>query len=81
MDIAIIGPEKFAFQDMACIDLALSYRTFGKFSLVPEPKGGEDARLDWHAAPPQTLEVQVKGAAGTAGVAELAGYFAHYPSS
>jgi hypothetical protein len=64
---------------MACIELALSYRPFGTFSLVPEPKGGEDASLIWAAAPARTLEVQVKGAKGTAGLAELADYFAHYP--
>ena len=37
MDIAVIGPEKFAFRDMACIELALSYRQSETFSLVPEP--------------------------------------------
>ena len=79
MDISVIGPEKFAFQDMACIDLALCYRPFGTFSLVPEPKGGEDASLTWAAAPARTLEVQVKGAKGTAGITELTDYFAHYP--
>ncbi len=79
MDIAVIGPKKFAFQDMACIELALNYRPFGTFSLVPEPKGGEDASLTWDAAPAQTLEIQVKGAEGTASVAELADYFVHYP--
>lgn len=80
MDIAVIGPEKFAFQDMACIELALSYRPFGTFVLVPEPKGGEDAGLTWRAPRARTLEVQVKGAAGTAGISELANYLAHYPS-
>jgi len=47
LDIAVIGPEKFAFQDMACIELALGCRQFGTFELVPEPKGGEDANLIW----------------------------------
>jgi hypothetical protein len=79
LDIAVIGPEKFAFQDMACIELALSFRPFGTFALVPEPQGGEDASLTWDAAPAQTLENQVKGTAGTAGIPELAGYLLHYP--
>ncbi len=79
MNIAVIGPEKFAFQDMACIELALSYRPFGAFTLVPEPNDGEDASLIWAAELGQTLEVQVKGAQGIAGVAELAEYFLHYP--
>jgi hypothetical protein len=80
LDIAVIGPEKFAFQDMACIELALSCRSLDTFVLVPEPKGGEDASLIWSASQSRTLEVQVKGASGTATVSELADYFAHYPS-
>jgi hypothetical protein len=79
LDIAIIGPEKFAFQDMACIELALSYRPFGTLSLVAEPRGGEDATLTWDTAPVRILEVQVKGAKGAVGVGELATYLAHYP--
>ncbi|WAX94911.1 hypothetical protein N7E70_025200 [Aminobacter sp. NyZ550] len=80
MDIAVIGPEKFAFQDMATIDVALRYRAFGPFSLIPEKSGGEDANLEWTDGSGQTLEVQVKGAAGTVGVAELVAYLTHYPS-
>lgn len=80
MDIAVIGPEKFAFQDMACIELALSYRQFGTLSLVPEPSGGEDASLSWDGSSVLTLEVQVKGAKGTAGIKELADYLVHFPS-
>lgn len=79
MDIAVIGPEKFAFQDMACIELALSYRPFGSFTLVPEPTGGEDASLQWDGASSTKLEVQVKGAKGAAGIACLTDYFLHYP--
>lgn len=79
MNIAIIGPEKFAFQDMVCIELALAYRHTGKVELVPEPKGGEDANFVWSDQTPLTLEVQVKGAKGSAGVAELADYLIHYP--
>lgn len=64
---------------MACIELALSFRQFGQFTLVPEPVEGEDANLKWGGASPITLEVQVKGAEGTAGIASLAEYLAHYP--
>jgi len=80
LDIAVIGPEKFAFQDMACIELALGCRQFGTFELVPEPKGGEDANLIWSLPEIRTFEVQVKGASGTVGVAELASYLSHYPA-
>jgi hypothetical protein len=80
LDIAVIGPEKFAFQDMACIELALSYRPFGFFALGPEPKGGEDASLIWSAPHARTLAAHVKGVSGTARVSELADFFAHSPS-
>lgn len=80
MSIAIIGPEKFAFQDMVCIELALGYRHDLKVELIPEPTGGEDANFVWPGKTPLTLEVQVKGAKGSAGVAQLADYLVHYPS-
>lgn len=64
---------------MACIELALSYRPFGSFTLVPEPTGGEDAILQWGGTSPARLEVQVKGASGMAGIARLADYLTHYP--
>lgn len=80
MDIAIIGPEKFAFQDMVCIDLALSYRSTEILSLVPEPAGGEDASIKWTSPRDLLLEVQVKGAKGIADVRSLAEYLLHYPS-
>tara|TARA_Y100000588_G_scaffold43851_1_gene41608 strand:- start:418 stop:843 length:426 start_codon:yes stop_codon:yes gene_type:complete len=80
LDIAVIGPEKFAFQDMACIELALSYRPSGTFTLVPEPSGGEYANLTWGGASKQILEVQVKGAKGTAGIKHLAEYIALFPN-
>lgn len=71
MDIAVIGPEKFAFQDMATIDLALRYRAFGPFSVFAEKSGGEDANLEWTDGTRKTLEVQVKGSAGTADLQNL----------
>lgn len=64
---------------MVCIELALEYRHSGEVSLVPEPTGGEDANFVWHDGLVTTLEVQVKGAKGSAGLAELAEYLIHYP--
>lgn len=64
---------------MVCIELALDYRYTGEVELIPEPKGGEDANFVWSDQTLSTLEVQVKGAKGSAGVAELADYLVHYP--
>lgn len=79
MNIAITGPEKFEFQDMACIDLALTYKQFGLCALIPEPSGGEDACLKWSSPSPLTLEVQVKGSKGIATLDSLVDYLLHYP--
>ncbi|WP_267096093.1 hypothetical protein [Xanthomonas sacchari] len=79
MNIAVVAPEKFAFQDMVCVDLALALRTTGSFTLVPEPVGGEDARILWSGPPATTLDVQVKGAGGIADLSNLVEYLAHYP--
>lgn len=82
MTIAIIGPEKFAFQDLVCIDLALETMGSGHAAMIPEPAGHEDATISWSAtenAPAALVEVQVKGASGTADIATLANYLLHYP--
>lgn len=81
MTIAITAPEKFTFQDLATIDLALRWADAGKAAaVIPEPKGGEDATLAWtEAGRPQTCEVQVKGAATDLGLPDLADYLLHFP--
>lgn len=82
MTIAIIGPEKFAFQDLVCVDLALAAMDSGTVAMVPEQAGHEDATLSWPAtdgAPAATIEVQVKGASGTVDMAALAEHLLHYP--
>ena len=80
MNIAVIGPEKFAFQDMVCLDLSLSLRGSGIYSLLPEPSEGEDARVTWSDQVQCVLEVQVKGASGTTRLVDLIDYLAHYPN-
>lgn len=65
---------------MVCVDMALALRGTGVFTLIPEPGGGEDARLAWLDQPPCILEVQVKGAAGTLTISNLVEYLAHYPA-
>lgn len=82
MTIAIIGPEKFAFQDLVCVDLALTALSHGPVAMVPEQAGHEDATLSWpvdESVATATLEVQVKGAAGTIDMATLAEHLLHYP--
>ncbi len=64
---------------MVCVDLVLALRTTGSFTLVPEPVGGEDARILWDGQPATTLEVQVKGASGIVDLSNLVEYLAHYP--
>lgn len=80
MNIAVIGPEKFAFQDMVCVEMALALRGSGAYTLVPEPERGEDARLEWSDPTPCILEVQVKGAGGTISIQNVVEYLAHYPA-
>jgi|GEM_PF-1328599 len=80
MNIAITGPEKFALQDMICVEAALALGRSGACSLVPEPEGGEDARISWPGSTPCILEVQVKGSSEALTVAKLVEHLAHYPA-
>lgn len=82
MTIAIVGPEKFAFQDLVCVDLALNAMGSGPVTMIPEQAGHEDATLSWPATeetPAVTIEVQVKGASGIVDITALAEHLLHYP--
>ena len=81
LNIAIVGPEKYKFQDLVCVELALSLRNSGLSSMVPEPQGGEDTEFTWGDVDGiALLEVQVKGTHDDFTVAALADYLTHYPS-
>jgi hypothetical protein len=81
LNIAIVGPEKYKFQDLVCVELALSLRNSGLSSMVPEPQGGEDTEFTWGDVDGIAfLEVQVKGTHEDFTVAALADYLTHYPS-
>ena len=81
MNIAIVGPEKYKFQDLVCVELALSLRNSGLSSMVAEPQGGEDTEFTWDDVDGiARLEVQVKGTQNDFTVAALADYLTHYPS-
>ena len=79
MNIATIAPEKFALQDLVCVDLALRWGALDAV-LIPEPKLGEDALLTWQdAGASRACEVQVKGAEGALTVELLAEHLVHFP--
>lgn len=83
MNIAIIAPTKFDFQDLACVELGLRWPEVGTPSLRAEPENGEDAELIWEEDGKRRLcEVQVKGrSTAEIDMATLAEYLAHFPDS
>ena len=80
MSIAITAPQKFAFQDLVCIEIMLRFCAHDEATLLVEPAGGEDAELTFAAGGRQIrCEVQVKGAAGAITLADVAACLAHAP--
>ena len=81
MNIALIAPAKFDFQDLACIDIALRWPLAGSPSLQIEPQDGEDAEIRWRdGGAPRVCEIQVKGRSTKAiSMATLAEYLTHFP--
>lgn len=81
MNIAIIAPTKFDFQDLACVELGLRWPADGAPTLRAEPQNGEDAELTWEEGGRRRLcEVQVKGrSTAEIDMATLADYLAHFP--
>lgn len=80
MSIAITAPQKFAFQDLVCIEIMLRFCGPHDATLLIEPDGGEDAELRFAASGrPVRCEIQVKGAAGTVTLADVAACLAHAP--
>lgn len=81
MNIAVIAPTKFDFQDLACVELGLRWPAEGAPSLRAEPENGEDAELIWDEGGKRRLcEVQVKGrSTAEINMATLAEYLAHFP--
>lgn len=80
MSIAITAPQKFAFQDLVCIELMLRFCAHDDAVLLVEPDGGEDAELSYTAGGRLIrCEIQVKGAAGAIALADVAACLAHAP--
>jgi len=80
MSIAIVGQQKYDYQDVVCVLLLL--RVIGKEGAVVEvePKGGEDALLRFNEGG-RTIqaEVQVKGSAQQISIESLAEWLLHFP--
>ncbi|MDX0605296.1 hypothetical protein GOD78_29785 [Sinorhizobium medicae] len=81
MTIAVTAPEKFAFQDLVCVELAHRFQKVSGATMLVEPTAGEDGSISWPSrnGAITTVEVQVKGASGTATLRDLAAYLAHFP--
>ena len=80
MSIEITGPEKFDFQDLVCVELALRFLGGTNLRLVIEPAGHEDAELTIERDGLEcTFEVQVKGSAKEVTLETLAVCLAHFP--
>lgn len=80
MSIAITAPQKFAFQDLVCIETMLRFYAHDDVTLLVEPDGGEDAELTFTAAGRRArCEIQVKGASGAITLADVAACLAHAP--
>ena len=81
MLIEITGPEKFDFQDLVCVELALRFLRETSVRLVIEPAGREDAELTIERDGVEyTYEVQVKGSGTKVTLKTLAECLAHFPS-
>ncbi len=80
MTIAITAPQKFAFQDLVCIETMLRFCVHADAKLLIEPEGGEDAELTFAVGGrPVRCEIQVKGAGGAIALADVAACLAHAP--
>lgn len=81
MNIARTAPEKYEFQDLVCVELALRFENHTGAQLRIEPSEGEDGELTLPQPTglPLTIEVQVKGAQGVVALADLAEFLVHFP--
>jgi len=80
MTIAITAPQKFAFQDLVCIEIMLRFCAHADAKLFVEPDGGEDAELTFTVGGRAVrYEIQVKGAEGEIALGDVAACLAHAP--
>ncbi|MET3519111.1 hypothetical protein [Mesorhizobium abyssinicae] len=80
MTIAITAPQKFAFQDLVCVEMMLRFWSESSAAFFVEPDGGEDGELVFAAGHTiSRCEIQVKGAEAAVSLAALATCLAHTP--
>ncbi|MDX8501923.1 hypothetical protein RFM99_26360 [Mesorhizobium sp. VK4C] len=80
MTIAVTAPQKFAFQDLVCVETMLRFCADPGATLFVEPNGGEDAELTFAMGGRMVrCEIQVKGAGGAIAIADIAACLAHAP--
>jgi hypothetical protein len=79
MSIARTAPESFELQDLVCVELTLRFGLDRVDRMLVEPNGGEDGSLLTVGPDSRHYEVQVKGVAGTIGLADLALWLTHFP--
>ena len=81
MSIEVTGPEKYEFQDLVCVDLALRLTGSGAIRVFVEPERGEDALLCCGVGKEERkIEVQVKGSTRQVGVDAIAKCLTHFPA-
>ncbi|WP_085695266.1 MULTISPECIES: hypothetical protein [unclassified Pseudomonas] len=79
MSIATVGPKKYDFQDLVCVDVFLRHQGEESVELYIEPKAGEDAKVIIPSASgKKVIEIQVKGALEGVTLAEFAKWLSHF---
>ncbi|MFO4657303.1 nSTAND3 domain-containing NTPase [Vibrio cholerae] len=82
MTIATIGPKKYDFQDLVCLDFVLKTVEKKDISFLIEPHGGEDASFTYKGDNDGILkkfEVQVKGSEAPVTPKFVAECLLHFP--
>lgn len=80
MTIATIAPQKFAFQDLVCVETMLRFYAHADAKFFVEPDDGEDAELTFAVGGRAVrCEIQVKGAGGEIALDGVAACLAHAP--
>ena len=81
MSIERTAPERFDFQDLVCIELALRFEQDAGLSILIEQGSGEDALLTLaEPSGPRRFEVQAKDEAAPITLNRIAKCMAHFPS-
>ncbi|VVO02797.1 hypothetical protein [Pseudomonas fluorescens] len=80
MTIAITAPEKFNFQDLACLEMMLRFENKTQANFYVEPLGGEDGEIRFDGtATGRRVEIQIKGSELPVKLSDIAKYLAHCP--